>query len=249
MFAVFRFRSFHRKLSVFVGIQILLWTLRGLSFAWTNLDEIHGDHLRNPAPGISWGGDWVAPTDIDLPADVSGRIESLDVVEIGGHPHYRLRYSDAEGEKATILANARTGEIRGELTRDEAVAMAVAGFQPDVPVAEVILLGGDLGGHHEYRGGPLPAWQIRFDHPSAATVYVAAREGSVVTLRHRNWRIFDFLWMLHTMDYQGRDDINNPLLRTLSILALIVVVSGFTLWAVTGPRRRRRKSSSSSTRD
>ena len=45
--------------------------------------------------------------------------------------------------------------------------------------------------------------------------------------------------MLHTMDYLGRDDINNPVLRVASLLALVTVLSGFVLWAVTRSRRSR----------
>jgi hypothetical protein len=38
--------------------------------------------------------------------------------------------------------------------------------------------------------------------------------------------------MLHTMDYEGRDDINNWLLRAYSVLGLVTISSGFLLfWA------------------
>jgi hypothetical protein len=60
--------------------------------------------------------------------------------------------------------------------------------------------------------------------------------------KHRNhvWRAFDFLWMLHKMDDRGRDDFNNPLLRGVSALALLTVVSGELLWWRTSAWRRRR---------
>jgi len=57
----------------------------------------------------------------------------------------------------------------------------------------------------------LPAYAIRFDHPSKTTVYVATEMGAVTKFRNEKWRIFDFLWMLHTMDYQSRDNIGCPL--------------------------------------
>lgn len=40
-------RKTHRYLGIFIGIQFVLWTLGGLYFSWTNLDEIHGDHLHH----------------------------------------------------------------------------------------------------------------------------------------------------------------------------------------------------------
>ena len=41
-----RFRKAHRFLGIFIGIQFLFWTISGLYFSWTNIDEIHGDHYR-----------------------------------------------------------------------------------------------------------------------------------------------------------------------------------------------------------
>jgi hypothetical protein len=46
--------------------------------------------------------------------------------------------------------------------------------------------------------------------------------------------------MMHTMDYQGRDNFNNLVLRAFSVLGLVTVLSGFTLFALTSPVVRRR---------
>jgi hypothetical protein len=89
-----------------------------------------------------------------------------------------------------------------------------------------------VNGHHEYRENPLPAVAVTFDHPTATTVYVATEMGIVTKYRNDKWRIFDFLWMLHTMDYQSRDNIGNWLLRAFSIFGLFTICSGFTLFFV-----------------
>ncbi|MBX2927765.1 MAG: hypothetical protein KF852_08025 [Saprospiraceae bacterium] len=47
------------------------------------------------------------------------------------------------------------------------------------------------------------------------------------------------LWMLHTMDYQSRDNITNWLLRAFSIFGLATVMSGFTLFFLTQKKKRR----------
>lgn len=87
--------------------------------------------------------------------------------------------------------------------------------------------------HHEYREKPLPAYAITFDKPNNTTVYVAAQLGTVQSYRNDAWRTFDFLWMLHTMDYQSRDNINNWALRIFSIFGLITILSGFLLYFLT----------------
>jgi len=96
-----------------------------------------------------------------------------------------------------------------------------------------------VGKHSEYRSGPLPAFVISYDTPENIKAYVSVRDGTFQTLRHRNWRWFDFLWMTHTMDYQGRDNFNTIVLRVFSLLGLITVLSGFTLWFISSPTIRK----------
>jgi hypothetical protein len=39
------------------------------------------------------------------------------------------------------------------------------------------------------------------------------------------------MWMLHIMDYGTRSDVNNPVLRVVSVAGLIFIVSGgWLLW-------------------
>jgi hypothetical protein len=52
--------------------------------------------------------------------------------------------------------------------------------------------------------------------------------------------VFDFLWMLHIMDFQTRDDFHHPLLQIAAALGLIVALGGVVLWALTTPVFRSR---------
>ena len=96
-----------------------------------------------------------------------------------------------------------------------------------------------VGNHHEYRGRPLPAYVISYEGSDKLKSYISIKDGQFQTVRHRSWRWFDFLWMTHTMDYEGRDDFNNKLIRAFSILGLITVMSGFLLWLVTSKTIRK----------
>ncbi|CAM1366530.1 PepSY-associated TM region (fragment) [Tenacibaculum litopenaei] len=95
-----------------------------------------------------------------------------------------------------------------------------------------------VDGHHEYRGRLLPAYVISYEE-DALKAYVSVIDGKFQTVRHRQWRWFDFLWMTHTMDYEGRDDFNTVVLRVFSLLGLITVLSGFLLWFVSSPTWRK----------
>jgi hypothetical protein len=138
------------------------------------------------------------------------------------------------------LADAVTGQLREPLSKDEAVAVARQHFngEPIVLSVEHITT---TNKHHEYREQPLPAYAITFKHPNNTTVYVASELGTVQKFRNKPWRIFDFLWMLHTMDYQSRDHFGNILLRVFSIFGLITVLSGFALFLISSRLIRKKK--------
>ena len=61
-------------------------------------------------------------------------------------------------------------------------------------------------------------------------IYIDQATGAVAARRNDAWRRFDFFWMLHTMDYSGRDDFNTPWLIGFSVLGLLSVGSGWVIW-------------------
>jgi uncharacterized iron-regulated membrane protein len=80
-------------------------------------------------------------------------------------------------------------------------------------------------------------WDARFDDEQATTFYFSADDGRLVETRNSTWRLFDFFWMLHTMDYRGRDNFNNPLVITVGFAALWLAVSGLILLVKSFRRR------------
>lgn len=234
-------RRTHRWLGVILGIQFLLWTIGGLYFSWSNMDKVHGDFHKRNAPLLSSNISLVSPTMVLDTIKKIHRIDSvvsIQLVEILGKPFYQVRcinaiHNLAEQEHGmqvmNHLANAETGRLRGPLTKEEATEVAKRQFYSESEVKSVEYLTG-TGSHHEYRENPLPAYAITFEHPSKTTVYVASELGTIQKFRNNKWRIFDFLWMMHTMDYEGRDNIGNILLRIFSIFGLVTVLSGFILF-------------------
>jgi hypothetical protein len=245
--ATYRARRVHRWLGLLIGVQFVLWTAGGLYFSWTDLDAVHGDHLMRPAAPLPVASAVVAPAAAVDALRARERVDSVagvELVAILGRPTYRVSYYAAHDGGAPArrraLVDAATGAARGALTRDEAVRVARAGYAGEARVTGVSLLTADsVGGHHEFREQPLPAWAVRFGDGEGATAYVPAELGQVVRIRNDRWRAFDFLWMLHTMDYAGRDDFNNVILRGFSVLGLVTVGSGFVLFALTSPALRR----------
>ena len=63
--------------------------------------------------------------------------------------------------------------------------------------------------------------------------YVGLASGRVRAVRTDAWRWFDFLWSLHIMDYEEREDFNHLLIQVLAVMGLATVLSGLTLFALT----------------
>ena len=229
-------RRTHRYLGLILGIQFLFWTISGLYFSWTNIDEIHGDFQHKHLPPLTSGIHLISPDSVfKQVSDKPVAINSIQLISILQKPFYSINYTDKKDAK-NILADAATGTLRKPITKEEAIQIATESYngKPLIKSAEYIT---STNGHHEYREKPLPAWAITFEHSTNTTVYVSAEQGKVESFRNNKWRIFDFLWMGHTMDYQSRDNINNWLLRIFSAFGLITVLSGFVLFFISRKKR------------
>ena len=92
----------------------------------------------------------------------------------------------------------------------------------------------------ELQARSLPLWRIDFDDRWNSSFYIDPYTGEFTTRRHTLWRVFDFLWMLHVMDYDTRDDINNSLLRVFSVFGLSLGLSGVWLLFYSFRRKKAR---------
>ena len=226
---IVKFRKAHRFLGLFIGIQFLLWTISGLYFSWTDLDEIHGDYyLKTPkVEGFHFN-----PLSDTLHQQLQFPIKKINLKQLDGIPFLWLNDS--------ILVNANTAEVITEISKEQAISVVKNHVLPEYPPQKAERITA-VGPHDEYRGRPLPAFKITLGGEGNPVAYVDARNGDFQRIRHRQWRWFDFLWMTHTMDYQGRDNFNSWVLRGFSLLGLITVVSGFALAFITSPFWQRQK--------
>jgi hypothetical protein len=176
-------RKSHRYLGLFIGIQFFLWNAGGLYFSWTNLDEIHGDFQRKPAPRLAADMQLVSPAEAfsaikrDQPMD---SVTSMRLINVLQKPVYQIGFTSSSHQEHHQIAmvDAQSGNILRPLTQEQAIALATERFVGEPDVASVEYLS-NTNDHHEYRNGPLPAWAVSFDHPTNITVYVAAEHGTV----------------------------------------------------------------------
>ncbi|MCF6181185.1 hypothetical protein [Lutibacter sp.] len=184
-------RKTHRYLSVFIGIQFFFWTIGGLYFSWTNINHIHGDHLINfPEAKVNVSNNLITPNTAVLNAGLtSKKISKINLANVLGKTVYRI-YSDTN----LVMVNAKTGQIRPPLNKNEAINFAKQLFKPNTNVTTTeYVTKQNINRHYQYRGGPLPAWAVSFKHPSNSVIYISAKKGSFETIRNKQWRLFDFL--------------------------------------------------------
>jgi hypothetical protein len=192
-------RNLHRYLSIFVSIQLLLWTISGIYFAYNKIELVRGEQYR-------------------LPKNVEYRIFD----RLGTSIIETIQY----GEKS--YKTYPEGNVINPLTKEEAIKITAQ--KTTLNPLEVSLVT-ELYPGAEYRGS-LPVYKVKTDTKDDINVYVGYMTGDIGSIRSDSWRIWDLMWSLHIMDYRERDNINNILLRILSILALVTSISGITLFFV-----------------
>lgn len=243
--------TLHRWVGLIVGLQLLAWSLGGFTFSILSIANVRGEmdlHEKSP-PSLRLNSVRLTPGDAAEVASKSG-------LSAGSFTEVRLReradrtvyeFLGKEG-KALGAVDAVTGEFLVRVSREEAKAVALSDFAPEASVVSVILLEGEPP--IEYRGGAMPVYQVILDHPKDPHIYVSPITGEVLKRRNKIWRIFDFFWMLHIMDYSGRNNFNHWLLTTMSVLAILTSASGLVLWwwRIGWPVRSRRRANGSTAR-
>ena len=221
-----KIRRVHRYLGLFLGLQFLMWTISGLYFSWTNLDEIHGDQFKNLNYQPIAFDSLISPSSINH----YEAINKIEIRDIKKEPYFLINES--------FLYNARTGKLKNKISEEDAIYIANNHMKEGLEISSIETIY-ETGKHHEYREKLLPAYVINYKSNENIKAYISIENAKFQTVRHRDWRWFDFLWMTHTMDYEGRDDFNNTVLRIFSLLVLITVMSGFSLWFVSSPTIRK----------
>ena len=233
-------RFFHRWVGLLIGVPLLFWTISGAYFSWMPIEQIRGEHLTQgdddtlgalPAALLS-------PQIAMQRASVTGVVEAMKLIRRDGRLWYRFEVAHLQQGTRRYLIDALTGMLYREMDQEAAIIRAQQSFLPEAKTTDMQLITA-LSGDSEVRGRPLPLWRVTMDYRGNPVLYFDAYTGELVATRTDYWRIFDFLWMLHILDFDARSDFNQPLLQTTATIALVLVVSGYILFFMTQRRRRK----------
>ena len=212
----------HKWLALLMAIQILFWFVSGLFFAVFPIERVRSEHLIAQAPPVSISMNDAAAGMQRIAAQGAAPGEKFELRSMMGRPVALV----TGGAPRPQLYDLATGRPLSPIPAPLAAAIAERDHIGDTRASSVQLV---TEASPEYRGA-LPAWRVDFEGENAVSLYVAQDTGAVSARRSTLWRVYDFLWSLHIMDFKNHEDFNTWLLIIATALGLIVIVTGFVMF-------------------
>ena len=215
---MFLIRRLHKWFGLVLGLQFLLWSISGAAMALIDHRKVAGeDSIVHSTP---------SPT----PAGV---LSLAQVAQAVGQPISRIELrplQDAWVYAATTPSGVQLVDpVDGRrIVIDDARAktLAVAAFNGTAPVTSVSRVDKPT---LETRDFALPAWRVEFADKEKTTLILNAVTGEVAGSKTNTWRLWDFFWMIHIMDYTDRQSFNHPLIIIIATGCLWLALSGFIM--------------------
>lgn len=223
-----RFARWHIWLGWLVGLPVLMWTVTGLIMVWHPIEYVRGNHLRIETEQAVLPPGNPAPVAVRLDGEV--RYTEMRVAMQDGRATWFLTNANGDIERVAADGNPEPLPIIDEAYIRAAAARMIMGG--DNPTAVERFSAEETP--FDFRR-PVPSWRVTLE--DGAHIYFDARTGEIAAVRTRFWRVFDFVWGLHIMDLQTREDTSHPLLIIFAALGAM----GSLLGCVLMFRRRKAK--------
>lgn len=228
-----------------MALQIIAWMASGLYFSLVPISEIRGEHLtrQTDRPAAEQLGALASPgvlgTLLDSHIGEGWSLTGLNPVTVDGKVMWRVE-GERSGNAFARLITADGSRVMPELSAEGVKSRARGLLLTPSELVDIELVD-HIAVDSEIRGRGLPVWRVDFGGQEPVSLYLHPWTGDLLARRTNRWRIFDFLWMLHIMDFDTRDDFNHPLLQVAAAMGLLVALSGVVFWAMTSRLFRRRK--------
>jgi uncharacterized iron-regulated membrane protein len=210
-------RKVHKWLGLIVATQILLWISGGVIMSVFPIDKVRGKHLVKPATVLA------KPNDLVISANISlTHWQSLSWQQRGNQ--WLVKAINFKNEIHWL--NPNNGKSAISLTDSAIQSIASIRHAKSAPIESIERL---TSIPFEVRHLSLPMYQVDFDDWISTTFYISPTSGDIASVRSDIWRLYDFFWMLHIMDYEQREDFNNLLLIVAAISSLAFTITGIIL--------------------
>ena len=207
-------RNTHKYLSFFISLQLLLWTISGIFFAFNKIELVRGEQYRLTQN---------FPINFD-----EIKFSRSDVQQVKAINRLGKTIFVVSGSKGIEYLDT-FGSSLNKLNKDEVfeIVRASSTLKP-IGLEEIT----ESSKGSEFRGRDLPLYKVTSlnDKDKKINLYINIFSGEITAVRSLQWRIWDLMWGFHIMDWQTRDKINNIFLKIFSILALVSSISGILLF-------------------
>ena len=220
-------------MALIIGAQLLIWFASGVIMSFLPIDKVRGEHLvdRETVMTIPAGSSFADPSRITAMAGAP--VEAVNWHMMGSRAVAEVK--TANGIK---LFDAQTAELIPPVGATEATVIANAAWKSAMkPTSKASRVTAESP---EYRAA-LPAWRIAYSDPDATSIFVAADTGRITAVRTGTWRLYDFFWSLHIMDWKNHENFNTWWLLAFAIGGLILGLAGSVLLFIRWPFRRKRR--------
>ncbi|MXO62012.1 PepSY domain-containing protein [Qipengyuania oceanensis] len=218
------FAKWHIWLAWLTGIPILMWVVTGLVMVSKPIEEVRGTDLLIEVPEQNLPRDITIA--VNLPPSITKPVRSVRTAMERGELVTRIEYADGTSDRLR-----EDGTTMGPLSELEARLIVEEGVLGGDRIASTRRYTAE-GVPFDFRR-PMPVWQVALEN--GTNVYVGAETGRIEAVRTRWWRLFDFMWGLHIMDLQTREDTSHPVLILFAALSALASLLGVVLMF----RRRR----------
>ena len=207
-------RNTHKYLSFFISVQLLLWTVSGIYFAFNKIEHVRGEQYRlTESYPIDFNEVKFSRSDVQQVKAINRLGEIIFVVSRSKG----IEYLDSFGTPVKKLNKSEVFEI-----------VSSSSTLKPIDLEEIT----ESSKGSEFRGRNLPLYKVTSlnDKDKKINLYLNVFSGEITAVRSLQWRIWDLMWGFHIMDWQTRDKINNIFLKIFSILALVSSISGIMLF-------------------
>lgn len=214
-------KKLHKWVGLIIGIQVLFWLVSGLAISLLDPAKASGNLWRSasePERHTLESVTFIEPA--ELPAELLEGALGIDLTIRRGKPVYLIKRANGES-----LVNAMDGSIV-VIEKADAELLARQDFIGD---GEIISIESGTAPDIETRDNSGAYWRVNFSDQANTAIYISASTGEIFERRNSYWRIRDFFWMLHIMDYTARENFNNPLIIAVALIAIWLGISGFLL--------------------
>ena len=207
-------RNTHKYLSFFISVQLFLWTVSGIYFAFNKIELVRGEQYRlTESFPINFDEVKFSRSDV-VQVKAINRLGEIIFVVSGSKG---TEYLDSFGTPVNKLNKSEIFEI-----------VSSSSTLKPIDLEEIT----ESSKGSEFRGRNLPLYKVTSlnDKNKKINLYLNVFSGEITAVRSLQWRIWDLMWGFHIMDWQTRDKINNIFLQIFSILALVSSISGIMLF-------------------